>query len=59
MPIIATVFFSTGYVFCSFLENGIVLPIDIGDGQIFLRLPRDLDLPGGCVSQICRKLYGS
>ena len=58
VPIIATVFFSTGYVFCSFLDNVVVEPTDIGDGQIFLRVPGDLDVPGGCVSQVCSQFYG-
>jgi len=32
VPIIATVFFGTGYVFGSFLNNGKVEPTDISDG---------------------------
>lgn len=58
VPIIATVVFSIGYVFCSFLDNGVVEPTDIGGRQIFLRVPGDLDVPGGCVSQVCSQFYG-
>ncbi len=58
LPIIATVVFSIGYVFCNLLDIGVVEPTEIGGGQIFLPVLGDLDVPGGCVSQVCSQCYG-
>lgn len=53
VPVIATLVFSTGYVFCSFRDDGVVEATESDGGHILLLVLGDLDVPSGRVSQVC------